>query len=121
MFRRIWLLYWLGMFVATHIPKGQSIGLPPGQWDKLVHAGMFFGLTVLGGRAIVIRKGTRTILAWALIYAAYAVVDEWLQGWVHRTPSIGDWAADAVGIVLGILWLKRGIGKREELVEETSP
>ncbi len=34
---------------------------------------------------------------------AFAAADEVAQGWAGRDPSMSDWAADAVGVALGIV------------------
>lgn len=102
--RVIWLTYWLALFVVMHVPlRGGSTPMFPGL-DKVVHAVLYFLLVVLGARVVARRDGHRgawPLPAWAVVYLLCAGLDEWLQRFVSRTPSWGDFAADAVGIVAG--------------------
>ena len=69
--------------------------------DKVVHALLFLALA-LTGRWAGIRQ---SFLGAALI--CYAVVSELVQGLtpLDRSMSVGDWLADAVGVVAGLaLW-----------------
>jgi len=78
--------------------------LPVRYVDKIVHFGLYCLLVLLGGRALAMgtkRLAISTILTWSLVYAGYALVDEWLQQFVGRTMSAGDWMADAAGILAG--------------------
>ncbi len=73
---------------------------PPGV-DKVVHGLLFLALA-LTGRWAGIRQA---VLGVALI--GYAVVSELVQGIspLGRSMSVGDWLADAVGVVAGLaLW-----------------
>ncbi len=106
--RYLWPAWWVLMFVATHLPKIPSPPLDIWNFDKVIHGMMYFVLTFLGGRALISAgrvKGLGTLLAWAGIYLIYAVVDEWLQQFVNRTPSVQDWLANAVGIMAATLIL----------------
>ena len=39
-----------------------------------------------------------------LVGLLYGAIDEWHQAFVpHRIPSMGDWLADAAGVVVGYL------------------
>ena len=71
---------------------------PPGG-DKLVHLLLFAALAV-SGRWAGARAG---ILAWLLV--VYAAVSEVVQGVtaLERSASVADWAADAVGVLAGLL------------------
>ncbi len=102
LWRVAWLAYWLALFVVMHVP------LPPGPgsklpWlDKIAHAGLYFLLAWLGARCVSFRGAADrvgTLLRWTAVYAAYAGLDEWLQRYVGRTPSYGDFAADMVGVI----------------------
>lgn len=101
------------LFVFTHVPlpKGPAPRWP--QADKVVHFLLYFGLAWLGGRRLLVnqsRFSVRSLIAWAGVYAAFAVADEWLQGPVGRTPSVGDWLADVIGIGAASigLWIMYG-------------
>jgi VanZ family protein len=97
-------VYWLAMFVGTHIPR-QLPHLSGGVFDKFVHLGAYAGLALLVAVNWQLRGGHLTMrhyLAVAFVLATYGIVDEVLQMFVHRDCSVADWAADVVGIVLGI-------------------
>lgn len=108
MLRWVWVGYWAAIFVLTHLPKGPGLRPAIPHLDKAVHAGLFFGLTVLGGLALGLRgrpDRVRAVLFWAVIYAAYGALDEWLQGFVRRDPDVFDWLADLAGIAAGSTFL----------------
>ena len=69
---------------------------PPGV-DKLVHGALFFVLALTGRWAGV----GRVVLAPVLIL--YAAVTEVLQGMIGRDAAVGDWVADVIGLLLGLL------------------
>lgn len=101
--RWIWLGYWLGMFAMTHTPVPPNTLHVPAGGDKVIHFGLFVGLVWLGTRYQLAVGGKLKLglwIKWCLIYAAYAGADEWLQRFVHRTPSLFDWLADLAGIVI---------------------
>ena len=106
--RWMWLGYWLGMFVLTHIPVPlPPVPVPAGS-DKVVHFGMFAVLVWLGTRyqlAVTPIPKLRRWVAWGLIYATYAGADEWLQRYANRTPSLFDWLADVAGIATATVLL----------------
>lgn len=107
----LWLAFWAAMFVATHVPIGDRLARLPPNGDKVLHFLMFFGLTMLGGRALQLSAAGMTgvrLVGWAAAYAAYAAVDEITQAlpFVRRTADIRDWAWDVAGVVLAtsLLW-----------------
>jgi VanZ family protein len=71
---------------------------PPGV-DKLVHGGLFLALAVTGRWAGLRRA------ALAVLLPLYAATSELLQAIpaLHRDATLGDWLADVVGVVLGLL------------------
>jgi len=117
-----WIALWIGMFVATHIPV-RAIGvLHFRHADKLVHAGLYALLTILGGRRLKMSGrsvATRSLLSWGGVYAAYGVLDEWLQSYVGRSMSFSDWLADVVGISIATAWLLRA--RRATELSELAP
>ena len=96
------------MFVATHVPI-RSRGVPYLKHaDKAVHFFMFFTLTWIGGRRLRASTGMiagGALVLWGLVYAGYALLDEWLQPFVGRTMTLGDWIADATGIATASILL----------------
>ena len=79
-------------------PGPEVPSAPPGV-DKLVHAGLFAALALTGRWAGI----ARGVLAGLL--PLYAAISELLQGIpaLQRDASVGDWVADVVGILLGLL------------------
>ncbi len=119
--RWLWIGYWAGLFVVMHVPLGGggTALLPHG--DKIIHFGLYYVLTMLGGRHLLASRGrqraagfslrgyprglkpaTRCLL-WAAVYAVYAAADEWLQPFVGREMSLGDWIADVIGVASATL------------------
>jgi len=72
-------------FTILFAPGSDVPPSPPGA-DKLVHGGLFLALAV-SGRWAGIRQG-------ALIQAVPAL---------HRDATVGDWLADVVGALAGLL------------------
>ncbi len=117
----VWIGYWVSLFVVMHVPvEGGGPTLVP-HGDKIIHFGLYYLLARLGGRhQLAARRRQRAAgfslrghprglkpaahcLLWAVVYAAYAALDEWLQPFVGRTMSLGDWIADLIGISLATL------------------
>jgi len=70
-----------------------------GNWDKAYHAVAFL---VLAGLAATLWRGVR-LKRWVLLLLAYAAFTEILQYFIPgRAFSVGDWLADALGVVLGV-------------------
>lgn len=97
-------VYFLALFVGTHLPPGQ-IG-PPGISDKLAHFMGYAGLAVLVLAVWELSTGrleARHFFAVWLAGTVYGALDEWTQIPVGRTCDMNDWAADVIGIVIGIV------------------
>jgi membrane associated rhomboid family serine protease len=79
-------------------PGADVPSAPPGV-DKLVHGSLFAALALTGRWAGMMRG----VLAGLLVL--YAAASELLQGIpvLQRDPSVGDWVADVVGILVGLL------------------
>ena len=95
--------YWIMLFIGTHVPPNQLISQLRVN-DKLVHGCAFVGLAFLMAWAvptIKTRLYQNTCLA-ALITVIYAGLDEVLQIPVGRTADWKDFAADCVGIFVGL-------------------
>jgi VanZ family protein len=96
-------LYWLALFIATHLPRVPSLRVQHS--DKLVHFAVFailgFLLTALFPR---LHRRWEWNVVWATIFAsAYAAFDEYSQPAVGRTADVWDWVADSLGAVCGAL------------------
>ncbi len=100
--RVLWLAYWVGMAAAMHAPVPGRMHLPVAGGDKILHCLMYFLLTMLGARVLMLRGGltNRRLAMWGAVYLAYAALDEFTQPLTGRTASVNDWLADATGIVL---------------------
>ena len=87
------------MVVLTHLPPSAVIRVP-GTWlDELIHGLLFTLLSLLGCWAL--RPGRASLGLLALGLVCFAVLDEWTQGLVGRTPDLRDWVADVVGVLAG--------------------
>ncbi len=99
----ILLVYWLALFVSTHIPVPADLLRAPGS-DKIAHFLAYAGLALLFG--LWVRRtpwGSQLHpLAAFLALAAWAALDELLQIPVNRTADPLDWVADAAGILVGL-------------------
>lgn len=96
-------VYWLAIFVATHLPKQ---AMPSLNWsDKVYHALAFSGLAFLLAWAIPKhgRNWSRHLTLVAIIAISYAGLDEFTQRFIPgRTCDIWDVAADALGTGIGL-------------------
>ena len=85
--------------VLWHGAQPYAVGLVPGGWDKLAHAGLHFMLCTTLLLTLKLRRGW-----WAVgLCAAFAALDEWSQQFnPGRTVSAADWAASVAGAVLAL-------------------
>jgi VanZ family protein len=95
----ILIVYWLGLFVVTHVPPSR---VPKTRVsDKVQH---FASYALLSGLTLWSLRQTelspRAAAWWTVIVClTYGVIDELLQIPVGRVCSLGDWFADAAGVV----------------------
>ena len=97
------VIYWLAMFVATHLPIRTTPVGDPYSLDKLEHLTAFAALAALLN-ALVAAIGFRSwnhSAAIVCFIAVYAMVDESTQV-SPRTPEVLDWVADVIGATLGV-------------------
>jgi VanZ family protein len=96
--RGAFVLVVLVSFAVLFAPGSDVPPSPPGV-DKLVHGGLFLALAFSGCWA-GIRRGVLAVLL-----PLYAAASELLQTIpaLHRDGSLGDWLADVVGVLLGLL------------------
>ena len=109
-------IYWVGIFIASHIPKSY---VPKG-WSvsgARVHAGAYFVLTLLvfANAGFLRRASLRAKKTWMLVglIGAYAGLDEFLQNFIPgRDGSPVDWAIDMAGCLfcVGLLWVLGQLG-----------
>jgi len=104
--RTLLILYWILLFVATHIPLKKG-ALPQGT-DVPLHFIAYAGLAFLLTWWLSLKWDRLTFGRLLLILAGvslFGVIDELLQGIpvLRREPSVKDWVADTLGAALGIL------------------
>ena len=103
---RRWLapaLWAIVVLLSSSLPM-PPIAAPPGA-DKGVHGVLYFGLGFLSGRALLLGKNARVWHLLVLVFGllAFAALDELHQRWIpSRTADRADWAADAVGSMVGL-------------------
>ena len=97
------LLYTFALVISTHLPKVSGIVRAPGL-DKLLHFGAYFVQAMLAATAVAAtgRLGRRNAAILIVALAAFGGLDELTQPWFSRSAEWRDWAADCLGIVLGV-------------------
>jgi len=102
-------LYWPAMFIATHIPTIPRWVGPVPFSDKILHFAAYFLLSFLLWYAIspTRRVSWRKPAVWIMlaIIVWYGAFDEWLQGYVGRSPDMMDFAANLCGAITGFIIL----------------
>ena len=98
-------IYWLGMFVGTHLPVTPDPNETHSSFDKVQHLSAFAGLALLlclAGAAWGVATQRLVALVLGLI-AIYGMFDELTQALVpNREPDLRDWLANMLGAGLGI-------------------
>ena len=95
-------VYWMFIFVGTHLPA--TIDASPAWNDKVKHFSAFFLLGLL--MSCVFTSGGRRSRLWLVLVIgmAYAAVDEITQRFVPgRMPDVFDFAADSAGLIAATL------------------
>jgi len=104
--RVVWFFYATALFLMTHLPVPAPLENMVSTFDKAIHAAAFYVLamlTLLAFPGKTARKTPSLVLLSALL--GYAALDEYLQGFVNRTPDVMDWISDSTGILLAWLTL----------------
>jgi hypothetical protein len=83
--------------LAVLFAPASDVPSAPAGVDKLVHASLFAALALTGRWA----GAARAVLAPVLVL--YAALSEVVQGLIGRDAAVGDWIADVVGLLLGLL------------------
>ena len=104
------LLYWPALFILMHIPIPQIfLENMPNVSDKTLHYMAYLILVFLLWFAISPNKKVnwRRATAWWVIFIimGYGAADEWLQGYVGRSPDIMDFVADMAAALTGMILL----------------
>lgn len=118
-------IYWIALFISTHVPLSEVEGLPE-HADKGMHFGAYAGLAFLLGLYLGAGRPMRwrRYLAAFGIVIGYGVLDELLQIPLEsRSGDPYDLLADAIGaaIGLGALFVVRTVLDRFIRRECTSP
>jgi VanZ family protein len=100
------LLYWPGIFVATHVPQmPRWVGQIAGS-DKVLHFVAYLLLSFLFWFAVNPdnKVNWRKPAVWWILLAVvwYGVIDEWLQMYVGRDTDVRDFQADLAGAITGL-------------------
>lgn len=97
-------IYWIALFVGTHVPLGEVDALPQHS-DKAMHFAGYAGLAFLFGLCLA-ATGPMSWRQYCLAFgvtAAYGVLDELLQIPLHsRTADLYDLFADWIGALVGL-------------------
>ena len=100
------VIYWPLIFICTHIPVPQIVG-SMGMTDKTLHYLAYLVLvtflwqTVSPYKKINWKQAKVWIILAIIIW--YGACDEWLQGYVNRTPDVMDFRADFAGAMTGLI------------------
>ena len=102
------VFYWPAIFIATHMPVPQFVG-KMGMTDKTLHYMAYLVLVSLVWWTVspYERVNWKKAKVWVVlaVVAWYGVADEYLQGFVHRTPDVGDFIADFAAALTGLIIL----------------
>jgi VanZ family protein len=105
------VVYWLAMFVGTHVPLAPQAIFPKNVSDKLLHLTAYGGLAFL----ICLNWSLRRPLGWRqaaivlALVAGFGALDEVTQIPVGRDCDLVDWTADVTGATVGVgLFLRVG-------------
>lgn len=96
-------VYWVALFVATHVPRVPLPAMSNG--DKLAHLGAYCVLGMLVAATLAIRgvswpKVVGLAIAICSIYGAFDEVSQLAVA--GRTADVADWLADFAGATIGI-------------------
>lgn len=100
--RLIAILYWIVIFIGTHIPAERVPDLPAS--DKTIHLLMFAGLGTVLYLALYLSNPARRfiLLPILVIGCTYAVLDEVTQPFFRRYCDGRDMLADIAGLCLAL-------------------
>jgi hypothetical protein len=84
---------------AVLFAPGSDVPPAPFGVDKLIHGGLFLALAFSGRWAGVRHRVLAVLLP---LYAAASELIQSVPG-LHRDATLGDWLADVVGVLLGLL------------------
>jgi hypothetical protein len=102
--------YWVLIFTLTHIPMSvPNLIFRLQASDKMLHFTAYMLLVFLIWFAINpnAKVNWKKASVWIILFVViwYGVIDEWLQGYVGRTPDVRDFLADLSGTVTSLILL----------------
>lgn len=105
LFWTITIVFWISIFIATHLPAERLPDVPV--TDKSAHFIAYFVLAALVYISTRLSNPSRswlgaTVIAIAMIYGA---IDELLQPLVHRHGDMYDWLYDVAGATCAVFLL----------------
>lgn len=119
LFSVVLAIYWVGIFVATHIPVPSWAG-NMGMSDKTMHvvAYMLLGFLLWFAVSFERKADWRKLKPWLIlaILLFYGVVDEVLQQFVGRGTDVLDFAADIGGVTATMLTVTLLVGRQAIIV-----
>ncbi len=105
-FRIILIFYWLGIFIATHIPV-PNWARQTGMSDKTMHfvAYMILSLLLWLGTSFEKKADWKRLRPWLLsaIIIIYGIADELSQHFMNRSTDIKDFTSNLAGIAAGMV------------------
>lgn len=93
-------VYWLTLFVGTHLPTQDMAGAAMDH-DKLIHFAAYAVLTTMfciAWRRVGGSPGLLGRMGVAAMVLAYGAIDEVSQPYFGRSCDLLDWVADAAGV-----------------------
>ena len=102
-------IYWPGIFIATHVPRLPGWLGRAEVSDKVLHYVAYLCLIFLCWVALspYEKVNWRKAKVWIVLAMVvwYGAVDEWLQMYVNRSPSVYDFYANLAGTLSGLVIL----------------
>lgn len=96
-------IYWAILLTLTHIPRLGPLPDIPGK-DKTIHFLAYcFGAILLFFALLYKSSERKYLIGFIIALMIVGMLDEWTQPFFNRTCSLGDWIADASGIIIGTL------------------
>lgn len=105
-----WLIGWALVLFILYSTLAPSQDVPNLHlWDKLEHAGAFFGLTLWFG-GLTARRRYPLLAFWMLLLGGAIEIAQGVMG-LGRDMDIHDFYADAVGVAVATALLGVGVGE----------
>lgn len=105
-----WAIGWALVLFITYSTLAPAQYVPNLHlWDKLEHAGAFFGMT-LWFAGLIRRSRYPTLALWMLLFGGGIEIAQGTMG-LGRDMDIHDWYADAVGVGVALALAYGGLGQ----------